>query len=132
MNNIRIVRLQNGSELIAEVTEIMEGQYIFEDPMEFDLQYTKTGVMHIMLQHFLPNKLVKENQVLMDKKDIVFITTPSDEFTEYYYNQVLSLKEAEKDVSEYDSQLQEEMMEKSNKILLEAFSILEPEGKTIH
>jgi hypothetical protein len=132
MNNTKIVRLQNDSELIADVIEIMEGQYVFQNPMEFDLQYSKTGVMHIMLQHFLPHKLVKENEVLIDKKDIVFITTPSDEFAEYYSNQVLSLKESEQDVSEYDKKLQEDLQEKAKKILLEAFSVIESEGSTLH
>lgn len=132
--NTRIVRLQDGSELIANVTEITEGQYIFEDPMEFELQYSRTGVMHIVLQHFLPHRLVEKNEVMLDKKDIIFITVPSSDFKEYYNTQVTNLKEQEKekDISKYEEQLQEEMNEKARQLLLEAFSVLEPEEYILH
>lgn len=132
--NTRIVRLQDGSEIIANVDEIMEGQYVIGDPMEFEVQHSKSGVMHILLQHFLPHKLVEENKVMLDKKDIVFITKPSKDFAEYYETQVTSYKEFEKEqeLSKYEEQLHEEMNERAQQILLEAFTLLDPEEKTIH
>jgi hypothetical protein len=130
--NTRIVRLQDGSEIIANVTEIMEGQYVLENPMEFDIQHSRSGVMHIILQHFLPHKLVEKNEVMLDKKDIVFITMPSPDFSEYYLTQVESIKEQEKDLSKYEEELQEDMNEKSRQIIMEAFAMLEPEEKVLH
>lgn len=130
--NTRIVRLQDGSEIIANVTEIMEGQYVLETPMEFDIQHSRSGVMHIILQHFLPHKLVEKNEVMLDKKDIVFITMPSPDFSEYYLTQVESIKEQEKDLSKYEEELQEDMNEKSRQIIMEAFAMLEPEEKVLH
>lgn len=134
MNNTRIVRLQNGCDIIAAVDEIMEGQYILNSPMEFEIQHNRAGTAHIVMQSFLPENLVKTNEVMLDKKDIVFITIPSDDFTEYYETQVLEKAESEKekDISKYDEQLQEEMTNRAMQIMLEAFEHLNPEEPVLH
>lgn len=134
MNNTRIVRLQNGCDIIASVDEIVEGQYMLNSPMEFEIQHNRAGTAHIVMQNFLPENLVKKNEVMLDKKDIVFITVPSDDFTEYYETQVLEKAESEKekDISKYDEQLQEEMTNRAMQIMLEAFEQLNPEEPVFH
>jgi hypothetical protein len=132
MSNVKIVRLQNGEDIISIVEEIMDGQHLLTNPMSFEV--TKRGdTSIIMLNFFLPVQLVKSNEVLMSIKDILFITTPSDDFIEYYENSVDSLKKMETE-NEFEDEVQEELNERIKSLMIQAFENMEidPEGDSIH
>jgi hypothetical protein len=130
MNNVKIVRLQNGDDIISTTEEIIEGQYLLTDPMLFDV--TNRGpTSHIMLSFFLPAQLVKKNEVILSSKDILFITSPSDDFIEYYENSVDSLKKMETE-NEFQEEMQGELTDKIRSLLVQAFENLDPDEKTIH
>ena len=65
MNNIKIVRMQNGQDIIGMVNEIMEGQYVVEQPMEFQM-INRNRIATITLAHYLPIELVAKNEVVLN------------------------------------------------------------------
>jgi len=130
MNNIKLVRLQNGSDIISITEEIMEGHYLLTDPMVYDVT-NRGSTSHIMLSFFLPQQLVQKNEVVLNSKDILFITTPSEDFAEYYENSVDNLKKLEAE-SGFEEEVQTELNEKIKSLIVQAFNDMEPEEKTIH
>lgn len=130
MTNVKIVRLQNGTDVIANVEEILEGQYLVTDPMIFDVT-NRGSVSHIMLRFFLPIQLVQKNEIVLSSKDILFITSPSDDFIEYYENSVDNLKKMDAE-SEFENEVQSELQDKIKSLIVQAFNEMEPEEGTIH
>ena len=132
MNNIKLVRLQNGTDIISVTEEIMEGHFLLTDPMVYDVT-NRGATSHIMLSFFLPIQLVEKNEVVLTNKDILFFTTPSEDFAEYYENSVDNLKKMETE-NEFQEEVQEELNERIKGLIVQAFENMEidPEGKTIH
>jgi hypothetical protein len=130
MSNVKLVRLQNGSDIIGVTEEIMEGHYLLINPMLYDVK-NRGAISHIMLKFFLPIQLVERNEVILNNKDIVFITTPSDEFVEYYENSVENLKRIETE-DNFQEEVQTELSERIKDLIVQAFNEMDPEEKTIH
>jgi hypothetical protein len=130
MNNVKIVRMQNGQDIIGIVNEIIEGQYVIEQPMEFQLMH-RGRVATITLAHYLPTELVAKNEVVLNSKDIVFITNPSKNFAEYYEG---ALMKEENSVNEsLAKELSADLEERVKEIMMQAFGDLEDPGeRTIH
>ena len=84
----KIIKLQNGIDLIANVTFI-EGTYILEEPMEFGIE--SRG--NLIMSHYLPVQLIKKNQIEINEKDIMSFLQPDESFEEYYCNTVEKIKE---------------------------------------
>jgi hypothetical protein len=133
MNNIKIVRMQNGQEIIGIVNEIMEGQYVIEQPMEFQIQ-NRNRIAHITMAHYLPVELVAKNEVVLNSKDIVFITNPSKSFSEYYENSLSNIDENSVGATQLSSNPStQELEEQIKKIMVQAFNDMDdPEERTIH
>jgi len=130
MSNVKLVRLQNGSDIIGVTEEIMEGHYLLINPMLYDVT-NRGAISHIMLKFFLPIQLVERNEVILNNKDIIFITTPSEEFVEYYENSVENLKRMETEDS-FQEEVQSELSERIKDLIVQAFNEMDPEEKTIH
>ena len=130
MNNVKIVRMQNGQDIIGIVNEIIEGQYVIEQPMEFQLM-NRGRVATITLAHYLPTELVAKNEVVLNSKDIVFINNPSENFAEYYEG---ALMKEENSVNEsLAKELSADLEERVKEIMMQAFGDLEDPGeRTIH
>jgi len=130
MNNIKIVRMQNGQDIIGMVNEIMEGQYVVEQPMEFQM-INRNRIATITLAHYLPIELVAKNEVVLNSKDIVFITNPSENFAEYYEG---ALMKEENSVNEsLAKEISEDLTARVREIMMQAFGELEDPGeRTLH
>jgi len=92
MDNIKLVRLQNGEDIIGFVTDKENGKYDISEPMTVDLDY-RTNQPGLVMKHLLPIQLVKRNEIVLENKDILFIVDPADSFAEYYANTVERLRE---------------------------------------
>ena len=130
MNNIKIIRLQDDSDIICSIEEIRDGEYVISDPMYFEMQ-TKGPATHIIMDFYLPVQLMEKNEVVMKEKDIVFKATPSDSFAEYYMNSVESFKKM-KPEGEFEEETQAELAERIKEIVTQAFIEMDPEEKVIH
>jgi hypothetical protein len=120
---IKIARLLDGTDVVSEVNEIVVGEFLFTNPMAFDIQ--NRGISsHITLAFYLPQAFIEKNEMVLAKKDIMFFITPKEEFCEYYENSVNQYYEVEKE--------EEPMSEKLKDIMIKAFLELDPEEKVIH
>jgi hypothetical protein len=102
MFNTQIIKLQNGEELIANVDLSIAGtSYILEEPMKFWIDYRNNN--SLVIQHYLPVQLIKENKISIDVKNILTMMSPTKDFVEYYYHTIEKIKrlmKAKADIAE--------------------------------
>jgi hypothetical protein len=53
----------------------------------------KTGNQIVMLDHWLPISVLKENEAIVKMSEVMAIMNPTSEFTEYFENSVDTIKE---------------------------------------
>jgi hypothetical protein len=105
MDNIKIVRLQNGEDLIGSVLSNDYDEYYITDPMFVAIEYFGNKA-HLIMRQWLPSQLIKGKEVKIKERDILFITEPDDSFSQYYIDTVEKLadlvdyKEKTKDMGE--------------------------------
>ena len=127
---IKILRLQNESDIICTLEEIRNGEYVITDPMYFDLQ-NRGGVMHIVMDFYLPIQVMERNEVVIKESDVLFQTTPSQDFMEYYMNSVESLKKM-KPEGDFEESVNGELNARIKEMVVEAFMEMDPEDKVFH
>ena len=89
--DVKIVRLTSGEDLICGLIEA-DGTFYLKAPMVFILKDTgKTFAL--MLQNWLPVQIMKMNEAVLKAKDILLVSEPDENFTEYYLNQVQEMEE---------------------------------------
>ena len=123
MNNIKVVRLLDGTDIVSVIDELRAGEFLLINPMEFQVQ-VRGQASHITLAPYLPFQFVEKNEVVIYSKDVVFMTTPKEEFAEYYETSVEQLLENVND--------EEPLPEKIKDLMIKAFIALDPEEKVLH
>jgi len=91
MDNIKIIRLQNGDDIIGSVVFDYDEYYI-KEPMLVGIEYVGNKSSLIMRQ-WLPSQLIKRNEIKLKERDILFVVDPADDFCEYYTHTVERLTE---------------------------------------
>ena len=126
-NNIRLIRLQNGDDIIASF-ELEDTIVKISEPMLLQLHHQGTH-MGLILQHWLPIQLIKKNETILQSKDIVCVVEPNDELSQYYINTVEKIKNlfAARDGLE-DGELEDEM----ESISMAMEELQEDNGVVIH
>jgi len=123
MNNIKVVRLLDGTDIVSVIDEIKAGVFLLINPMEFQVQ-VRGQASHITLAPYLPFQFVEKNEVVIYSKDVVFMTTPKEEFAEYYETSVEQLLE--------NMNEEEPLPERIKDLMIKAFIALDPEEKVLH
>jgi len=91
MYSTLIVKLKNGEDLIANVhVSITGSSFILEEPMRFFVDVRNNNAL--VMQHYLPVQLVKDNKISIKDKDILAMVDPDIEFIEYYHHTVEKIK----------------------------------------
>jgi hypothetical protein len=94
MEIIKILRLVTGEDIIAYI-ERHQSEVIVRSPMEVYLKTDpRTGNEVLSLNNWLPFSILKENETVIQVKDILCVLEPSSELNEYYENAVLSVEES--------------------------------------
>ena len=97
-NNIKIVRLQSGEDIMADVIQDEKNDTILlENPMHIIFKRIPTGQTVMMMMPWLPIEIIKENNAIIYGTDILTIIEPKDDLVEYYGNVVV---EAQQKMSE--------------------------------
>jgi hypothetical protein len=122
----QIVKLQNGTDLIANVSVNGLDSYILEEPMEFGLDGNGRQV-GLVMKHFLPVQLLKTNSIEIHSKDILSVLEPEDEFSEYYINTVSKIKKL-LEVKELVSEMDDDELQS----MINEFEDLQHYGNTLH
>lgn len=126
MDNIKLVRLQNGEDIIGFVTNKDDGKYDVSEPMTVDLDY-RTSQPGLIMKHLLPLQLVKKNEIVLENKDILFMVDPADSFAEYYVNTVEKIREILSARDLVDSMSDDEVND-----IMDAFEELQQDGNILH
>ena len=84
-NNIKIVRLQSGEDIMADIIEDEENDTIFLDnPMHIIFKRIPTGQTVMMMMPWLPIEVIKENSAILYSSDILTIIEPKEDLVDYY------------------------------------------------
>ena len=93
-NNIKIVRLQSGEDIMADVMENEENELIvLDNPMHIIFKRMPTGQTVMMMMPWLPIEIIKENNATIYGTDILTVIEPKDDLIEYYGRAVLEAQE---------------------------------------
>lgn len=88
IQDVKIVRLQSGEDIIAGLIQDDESKMIMLDnPMHLIFKRTSQGTMMVMLP-WLPIELIKDNTATIYTSDVLTIINPKDALVEYYGNMI--------------------------------------------
>jgi hypothetical protein len=93
-NNIKIVRLQSGEDIMADIIEDDENDTIFLDnPMHIIFKRIPTGQTVMMMMPWLPIEVIKENSAILYSSDILTIIEPKEDLVDYYGTVVIEAQQ---------------------------------------
>jgi hypothetical protein len=93
-NNIKIVRLQSGEDIMADIIEDEENDTIFLDnPMHIIFKRIPTGETVMMMMPWLPIEIIKENSAIVYSSDILTIIEPKEDLVDYYGTVVIEAQQ---------------------------------------
>jgi hypothetical protein len=93
-NNIKIVRLQSGEDVMADYHADEEnGTVLLDNPMHIIFKRISNGQTVMMMMPWLPIELIKENNAIIYDSDILTIIEPKDDLINYYGQIVMSAQE---------------------------------------
>jgi hypothetical protein len=105
MDNVKIVRLQSGEDIIADYMEDAEGSTILlTNPMSLMFKRLPTGKAVMMMSPWLPLELVENTTARLFSQDVLTVFEPKAQLIEYYNTTVI---EVEQDMYENDDALDE-------------------------
>ena len=109
--NIKIVRLQSGEDIMADMIEDEENDTVLLDnPMHIIFKRIPTGQTVMMMMPWLPIELIKENNAILYTSDILTVIEPKDDLVEYYGNVVVEAQQRMEEQRKFTS-LDEEMQD---------------------
>lgn len=96
MDNIKIIRLQSGEDVIADYTQV-EGveAVLLTNPMTLMFKRMPTGRAVMLMSPWLPLELVEKNEAWLYQSDILTVVQPKTQIIDYYSSTV---KEVEEDM----------------------------------
>ena len=111
-HDIKIVRFKDGLDVVCHFnyTSADETMMQLETPMMFEVRNT-----NLVMQHWLPLSLMKENTVKIKTEEVLCLIEPSDEFAEYYHETVTKMNKF----------VNKKQTEEETRMMLEALSELD-------
>jgi hypothetical protein len=127
-NSVKIVRLQNGEDIVGYVSSKEKGIYDITEPMSVGVHFSNSNnEAGLIMRHWLPIQIIKKNEIVLTEKDILCMFEPADDFCEYYTNTVQKVRELLKAKNLVDSLEENEIND-----IMEAFDEFNNDGKTLH
>lgn len=133
--NIKIIRMQTGEDIVANIVEEDEDSVLLNSPMRLIFRRLQNGQSVMMMLPWLPVELIKEDSTIVYLDDIITVMNPKDSMIEYYENIV---NKSLMDASDFDDILSEpeedlEDLEEINEITEELTERLEEiKNRTLH
>lgn len=125
MDNIKIVRLKNGEDIVGQIIS-MKDSYDVIEPMTVDVEY-RGKEAGLVMRHWLPVQLVKHNEINIKQQDVLCLLEPSDDFAEYYVNTVEKIHDLLKARNLVDELDDDEVND-----IMDALDELQQNGNTLH
>lgn len=99
MDNIKIIRLQSGEDIIANYKLDEESGIVeINRPMMLMFKRLPTGKSIMMMGPWLPIELIETNSAVLYTQDILTVISPKESLIKYYNNVT---NETEKTLEEY-------------------------------
>ena len=123
MESINLLRLKSGEDIICYMEHYGHDEIVVRDAM---VVYTKmdfkSGKQTILLEHWLPIQIIKENETIIKNSEIIAIMTPTNAFVDYYTNASSLVKQArmEAESDELSSSDDDELTPEDMKMILDA------------
>lgn len=127
MDNIKIVRLKNGEDIVGQLTANGINAYDITEPMSVGLELRPGHELGLVMRHWLPIQLVKKNEIVLEKHNILCVIEPADEFCEYYLNTTKKIQDLLKAKKLVENMTDDEIQE-----ALQDFEDLNYDGAVIH
>ena len=125
MDNIKIVRLKNGEDIVGQITNVDDAYDVIE-PMTVDVEY-RGKEPGLVMRHWLPIQLVKYNEITIKQTDVLCVLEPSEDFAEYYMNTVEKVHDLLKARNLVDELDDDEVND-----IMDALDELQQDGNTLH
>lgn len=113
MNNIKIIRLQSGEDIMAYFSEDESGQINLGHPMTLFFKRTVSNKLMMIITPWLPLELIKENNAVVFASDILTVVEPKDALVEYYKSIVI---ETEFEAYESSKEIEESLMQEASDV----------------
>jgi hypothetical protein len=91
VEEVKILRLKTGEEIIGYVSEIDEMKLNIRYPMTVDIMALK-DIQSFTISSWLPHQMYKHNDVNLWANDVMFVADATEEFLEYYFKMVDKLE----------------------------------------
>ena len=122
--SVLILRLKDGMDIICNqfIDEYEKEITHISDPMIFEIRGA-----NLILQHWLPIGVIKNNSTSLKREDILCILEPSDELVEYYESMIVKMNEISENFKENLNNTDKEIIN-----VAEALEELASKNTTIH
>ncbi len=111
-NSIKIVRLQSGEDIMADMIQDEENDtFLLDNPMHIIFKRIPTGQTVMMMMPWLPIEIIKENSAIVYASDILTVIEPKDDLVEYYGNVVVEAQqrmEEKRNFTNFDDEEEDE------------------------
>lgn len=95
MESINILRLKTGEDIVCYMEHYGADELCIRDPMVFDMRINpKTNKVSIILDHWLPVYVLKENETIIKCSDVLAVLEPTPELNNYFETSVQVFYEA--------------------------------------
>lgn len=121
-DQIKILRLVTGEDIICKYLKLEKQLYYVMDPMTLVIRY-KSGESTILMQHWLPVEVLEKNEVTLQDRDILTFIEPNEHMREYYASLSEKLREETSRLKELKSSIETETMEILNSFKVKNQSI---------
>ena len=90
MDNVKIIRMQTGEDIMASMIEEQEQNetVVLNNPMRLVFRRLPTGQTVLMMMPWLPVELIKDDSAIIYTTDIITVIEPKESMKEYYENLV--------------------------------------------
>ena len=133
-NNIKIVRLQSGEDIMADIIQDEENDTVMLDnPMQVIFKRIPTGQTVMMMMPWLPIEIIKENNAILYASDILTFIEPKDDLIDYYGTVVIEAQQRMEERRNFSPQDDEEDDDEGELDEEELFEVLkERKNQKIH
>ena len=108
-NNIKIVRLQSGEDIIADIISDDENEtMMLDNPMHIIFRRVPTGQTVMMMMPWLPIEIIKENNAILYQGDILTVIEPREDLVNYYGNVVVEAQQRMENAKRFNNLDEEE------------------------
>lgn len=128
MEQIKLLRLKDGEDLISYVEDYGTGEILLRSPMMVIVKHdVKSGKQTVLMDHWLPTYIILKNEVFLKTTDILCTMDSSPALNEYYENAITAINNFETDAS---ASSDEELTPEEMTMILESSNLVG--SKLIH